>query len=364
MKKFLSHFVRIIVDILLFFKSPTDSSRQPKTLLIKDDAIGDFLVSTGALKTLTSFFSQKSEVYCLVDKKVAGLAEIFIDKEKLISVDKEKFENSVSYRFKFFKKLRCMNFQFLVASSTRSTYCDQTASRISCEKKWALVGETSRQKKRASIYTDIIEVAECPHVNLPVEAVQKEILLLEGVLGRLSNQKEYWPQIPTEKLLPISEKNYFVLLPDAGDKRRTWKKSELYIWALEKAQEKGLKCFVLSAFRDENPILLDPSFENKTGKTNLLESLSYIRSAQFAVAHETGLGHATWMIGTPLLMIMGGGYFKEFTPNAPRLNIVAKEMPCFNCHWNCIYPTQDRFPCVEQLKLEDLDKALRQLITK
>lgn len=361
MRKLISHFVRFIVDILLLSKPKVTGPAT--TLVIKDDAIGDFLVSTGVLKTLTAHFSKTSTVYLLVDKKVANLAEVFFKPENLITIDKELFESSLRYRLSFFRSLYKMNIQTFVASSTRSSYCDQVASRLTCETKWALDGKTKRQKQRSQIYSHLIETKEIksPLENLPVEALEKEILLCENVLAKKLSSTDYFPYLPKESLNPIADKNYFVLLPDAGDSRRVWNRDEFYAWALTQAKKRNLKCVVLSLHADPHPLLKNPEFDNQTGKTSLRQSLSLLNSAKFVVAHETGLGHATWMMGTPLVMIMGGGYFKEFAPQAKNLKTVFTEMPCFNCHWNCIYPVKDKFPCVEKLQIADVEKAANEV---
>lgn len=335
-------------------------------LIIKDDAIGDLLMSAGVILTLKQRAeAQGRKVYLLVDIKTAKLAELYFPKDQLLPLKKEEFEVSYSYRKSFLEKLDSLEIGELIASSTRSTYCDHIAGEIQASRKYALKGNTKRKREREHVYTDLFERPldnDVEDLRFQNNAIWKEHILLEGILGSSQDAGKSNPRIPKESLVSVPlQEDYFVFLPDAGDLKKTYSKEQLLEMCLKTAETRKIKCVVLSAFKSDEKILENPWFLNLTTKTNLVESLSYIQKARFVLSNETGLGHATWMLGAPLVFVLGGGTFRQFSPRSKTTKVVNQVLECYDCNWQCKFEHKTQFPCVGKIPPKKIQDALLEI---
>jgi len=74
------------------------------------------------------------------------------------------------------------------------------------------------------------------------------------------------------------------------------------------------------------------------------------------VGGETGLAHMACAVGTPNVVVLGGGHFGRFMPYSPLTTCAILPLLCFQCDWKCPY---DRAHCVKDLAPEVVTRAIR-----
>jgi hypothetical protein len=86
-----------------------------------------------------------------------------------------------------------------------------------------------------------------------------------------------------------------------------------------------------------------PGCKNLAGKIGLLEGVPWLRRLELLVSNDTGFAHFSTLATDKVLVILGGGTFLRFFPWPRRKNqrVVFHGMDCFDCDWQCKYPTRE-----------------------
>ncbi len=87
-------------------------------------------------------------------------------------------------------------------------------------------------------------------------------------------------------------------------------------------------------------IARDTGGQNHAGKLSFRETAVELRRYPYCVGSDTGLSHFATLICQKVLVILGGGTFRRFFPWAQALNqhIIFRGMDCFDCDWSCKHP--------------------------
>lgn len=131
------------------------------------------------------------------------------------------------------------------------------------------------------------------------------------------------------------------------------KRSQLKVVALGDEQE-----------RDSNQRNLDQigvETINLCGRTTIRQSVAILRRCRLAVGAETGLAHICCAVGTPNVILLGGGHFGRFMPYSQLTSVVCLPLNCFGCDWKCGH----RKPhCVKDVAPEVFAEAVWQTFQK
>jgi GT2 family glycosyltransferase/glycosyltransferase involved in cell wall biosynthesis/Flp pilus assembly protein TadD/predicted O-methyltransferase YrrM len=100
---------------------------------------------------------------------------------------------------------------------------------------------------------------------------------------------------------------------------------------------------------------------NLSGKTTLRETAAIIKRCRLAVGAETGLAHMACAVGTPNVILLGGGHFGRFMPYSPLTSIVCLALECYGCNWACKF---SRVHCIKDINPVVLAEAVRQTLEK
>ncbi|HTY38565.1 MAG TPA: glycosyltransferase family 9 protein, partial [Bacteroidota bacterium] len=90
---------------------------------------------------------------------------------------------------------------------------------------------------------------------------------------------------------------------------------------------------------------------NLCGKTALGQTAAILKRVRLAVGAETGLAHISCAVGTPHVIVLGGGHFGRFMPYSPLTTIACLPLDCYGCNWVCKH---ERAVCVQDLNSEVL----------
>jgi ADP-heptose:LPS heptosyltransferase len=95
---------------------------------------------------------------------------------------------------------------------------------------------------------------------------------------------------------------------------------------------------------------------NLSGATTLRQGAVILSRCRLAVGAETGLAHMACAVGTPNIIVLGGGHFGRFIPYSPLTSVVCLPLECYGCNWNCRY---ERVHCVRDVSPAVIAEALR-----
>lgn len=97
------------------------------------------------------------------------------------------------------------------------------------------------------------------------------------------------------------------------------------------------------------------------GRASLVASVLILSKAAVSVSGETAPAHIASAVGTPAVVVMGGGHYGRFLPYpAPHetgANVALTcQLPCFGCNWFCRYRLLGKraAPCVAGVSVGDV----------
>jgi len=95
---------------------------------------------------------------------------------------------------------------------------------------------------------------------------------------------------------------------------------------------------------------------NLAGTTTLRQTAVLLRRCRLAVGADSASAHIACAVGTPNVVVLGGGHFGRFFPYSPLTTVVCLPLSCFDCNWKCPYPTAY---CIKGIAPEMLAAAVR-----
>ncbi len=96
---------------------------------------------------------------------------------------------------------------------------------------------------------------------------------------------------------------------------------------------------------------------NLCGTTTILQAAALIARCKLGFGAETGSAHIATALGTPVVVLLGGGHFGRFMPYAASHSAAVLPLNCFNCNWRCPF---ERTHCVQDVDPALLARALRE----
>jgi ADP-heptose:LPS heptosyltransferase len=130
-------------------------------------------------------------------------------------------------------------------------------------------------------------------------------------------------------------------------------------------RSRGLRVLALGLKEDaqineRNLDQLDPGTGiDLSGRTTIRESAALLRRCRLAVGAETALAHIACAVGTPNVVLLGGGHFGRFMPYSPLTAAVALPLTCFGCNWHCRY---SRPHCIRDVVPAAIETAVRSVL--
>ena len=100
---------------------------------------------------------------------------------------------------------------------------------------------------------------------------------------------------------------------------------------------------------------------NLAGKTTILQAAALLKRCRLSVGAETGLAHISCAVGTPNVVLLGGGHFGRFMPYSPLTSIVCLPLDCYGCNWQCRF-SHPR--CVQDVMPRVISEAVCQALNK
>ena len=100
---------------------------------------------------------------------------------------------------------------------------------------------------------------------------------------------------------------------------------------------------------------------NLCGELTLRQTATILKRCRLAVGAETGTAHIACAVGTPNVILVGGGHFGRFMPYSRLTTVVCLPLRCYGCNWRC---SHERAHCVKDVHPEVISQAVREALAK
>jgi len=347
---------------------------QKRVLIIKSDAIGDYILFRNFIEIV-----KKSEIFndhkidLLGNKLWQDLAlqydSAFIEDFFFIIPD-DLYESplkTIKLGWQLFKK----NYQTVLQPGyARVFIADGLAGLTGAKQIIGFEGDTERinikyKTKTDQFYTQRLQMPagidfEFERSKFFFENVLKQHVTITGPIIQSKN----------------GSRHGIIIFPGTGVIKRCWDE-EKFLALIKLINQHTSQPVYLAGAPHEKDIgnflienLPPKSINNLIGKTSLPQLVELIGSAALIIANETSAIHIAAASQTKAVCILGGGHFGRFAPYPEhiqsRLVYVYEKMECYHCNWNCKYQTGENepYPCISNVGLEKVWQAVRQLLTE
>jgi ADP-heptose:LPS heptosyltransferase len=349
-----------------------------RVLLVRLDAIGDYVLWSSYAAALRSRFPQgRWHVTLMGNELWSGLARDSGLFDAVWSLSRRRFVLDPIYRFRVLRHLSRAGFEVAIHPTHARDFlwgdsvihCCGAHTRIGWEGDAYLLVPPQRWLSDRW-YSRLVPGRRGPR---PVLERNAEFLRGLGVEPpRQLRPLRLTAAVPQE----LASRPYFLLAPGASKDIRQWP-VENFAEVGRRLRERTAWACVICGGPADRPLglaLVSSSIGNVvdlTGRTSLAELVALIGGARFLLTNESGPVHIAALMGTPALVVAGGGHFGQFVPypsdqvDATCLpQTVTRRMSCFGCDWNCIYPLAKHqpAPCIGDVTCDDVwDVICRQL---
>lgn len=349
--------------------------KENSILLIRTDAIGDFVMWLSAARELRKLYAHKNLVL-ICNHIYADLAREQSCFDEVIELDRKAFIRKPIYRFNLLSMIRKRNFIRVIhpVFSREFLYGDSIIRTCGTKERIGSTGDISNssqyEKKIANRwYTKLISIDSGTKMELKrneefIRGLDESRINYTAAVPRLEYaRKTDWKKFLTKNYI---KNGYFIIFPGASWPGKFWptekfadiskKISKHFNWIPVICGGPGDKELALKIKNIYTTEILD-----LTGQTSLPELSALIKNSNILISNDTSAVHMASALNSPCIVLLGGGHFGRFYPyqiNKQYLSnqtllpeIIHLGMDCFNCDWDCIYPIHEPYPCIGNIEV-------------
>jgi ADP-heptose:LPS heptosyltransferase len=372
---------RDLLDDLVPLTAPFQSRRK-LVLIVRLDAIGDFVLWLDAARTLVSHYhAQGYRVVLLGDQIWASWADEMRLADEVWGLDVERFVQSLAYRWHWSKRIRKAGFSVAIQPTfsfpRRFLLGDSVVRASGAPVRIGSVGDDISgqfKQKKHCLYTQLIPAADGHMMEIKRNAEFMRGLGFNDFKARL-------PIIPPSLAMQpdkLPPRPYAAIFPGAGWDGREWQAAK-FAEIGRRLASRGLSVVLAGGKADREPAdefikELQGEVIDLVGKTSLSGLAEVLRSAKVVITNETSALHIGVAVGVPVVSILGGGHYGRFAPYdvevadeaQPVPLVITHSMPCFGCNWVCVYARGQHEPvkCIYDVSVEDVWCAVEKSISR
>ena len=346
--------------------------RRHGVLVVRMDGIGDMVMFRRALGHYPQVLGvEAGEITVLGCHSWKGLVDPVFAGLRVVTIDEHAFEKKWLYRLRIalwvrrqgFRMALCDMFMRKTMTADTLVWHSRAPERIVCQP-----FVTARTQAEYAWYlaraTRVIDTGPYPtHEGL------RHFTFLSALAGR--DIPAEVPAIPWRDQPPPLPAGgpYVVMNFGSNEPGRRWP-FEHFLAVARRCLEAGLRVVFVGAAQEAfaKPAIaaLDHSGAIDTiGTLKLAQLLDVLKHAACVVSNDTGPGHLALGMGTPTVLLAGGGHFGSFVPypesiRPPGSTFLFIPMDCYHCLWVCPKRTSrtQSFPCVAAIKPEQVWEAV------
>ncbi len=345
--------------------------------VVRMDGIGDMVLFRRTLDHYAGAFGvDRSDITVIGCRSWGGIADTVFAGYRVRVIDEHAFERKPFYRFREALWLRRQRFAVAVSDMffRKALTVDSLIWLSGAPRRVVSLPYISRATQSEFTYylrrVDRI-VDTGPY---PVHEIVRHFRFVSEIAGRTIPPES--PHIPwRDAPPPVAEgRPYVVLNFGSNEPGRRWPFTN-YLDLARRLLAQGFRVAFTGgsaerAYRPELRRSLNrPGVIDLIERTSLPGLLDLMRHAAAVVSNDTGPAHLGVALGTPTVVIVGGGHFGSFVPYPPEASpaharFVHHAMECYHCFWRC-HRRSDRgasFPCVAAVTADDVWDALSGLL--
>jgi ADP-heptose:LPS heptosyltransferase len=307
------------------FIIPSKNIKQNTLLLIRLDAIGDYVLFRNCIEILKNSKKYKNYKITLIGniawKNLAEkLDSQFID--EFIWIDNKKFNKNLIYRYKKLKEITSKGYEILIHPTYSREFFvgDNVVKVVNVKEKIGSIGDLSNIKKWQKNISDKYYTKLIPTKNEIMFEFYRNKEFFENLLGEKINLQKPFIKLKSKKLDFNLPENYAILFIGASAKFRKWNiKNFVQIgkFLRETYKYNIVLCGGPSDKEDATIFKKYANYEyiDLVGKTSLIDFLYVIYNGNLIIANETSAPHfAVALEMTNIFVIYNGNHFGRFTP--------------------------------------------------
>ena len=381
----LKPFVIIIKSILYYFfdslalcSTPSPQKTQLEVvLLIRQDAIGDFVMWLDTAKEYRKLYPPDKYKIVLVGNKIwCDLAKKLPLWDEVLPVNVKAFKTLSLYRWNILREVRNFGAKIAIQPTfSREFYHGDSLIRASYAlRKVSSVGDMSNRNWLKKTIADGWHTELIPTSTKIMTELERNAEFFQGL--SLKPYQANYPKLKFPRTTTTNwwEREYYVLFPGVSTALRQW----------------PVECFAEIADRIYNQTGLTGILDGAPSDKPLAESIQSISSAslewagtlleelpqllkytRFMVSGETSAVYIAAAVETPVVCVLGGAYFGRFLPYPELtgqkfvLETVSYPMSCYGCNAKCVYPlqTNESAPCVSNISVDAVWEKVVPLLT-
>ena len=340
-------------------------AQQPKhIILVRTDSIGDALLSMGTLESLRAKFP-RAKITALCQGHLAELYEACPFNDNIITFNKKSAYDNESYRREIIERLRSVKAD-LVLNPVYSRELITDIFALGCEGGRTITFEGNSDNIPDEIrlsnnrrYTSAVSIADEKSTEL--ERNRNFISFVTGAeTPRL--EPEIWI---TEEDLRFAD-DFFTSGGWQPERTIAFAPAAQWDYKLYDRYSEALRGFgdynllVIGGtdtiqLGEEARMKFPGESVNLAGKTTIRQTAALISRCRLYVGADTAGAHIACAVGTPNVILLGGGHFGRFFPYSPLTAAVCLPLECCGCNWKCRY---ERAHCIRDIAPETIALAI------
>jgi ADP-heptose:LPS heptosyltransferase len=349
-----------------------------RILMIRLDAIGDFVLWLPAAKATVSFYREQGKtVVLLANAAWATWAKELGMFDDVIALDRRKFDSDLLYRYQIEYRVGVLGCSIAIQPtySREWLFGDAIIRTCGAQERIGSAGDTSNsplwQMRIADRwYTRLISANPVPYMELVRNAEFVRGLGKVDFLATLPDLHKISGLQVNEAFIAATagDLRYYALFPGASWNNKRWPIASFAQVAARIYRQTGWRGVVCGGPTDVELAeklcnQSDAPLLNWAGRTDLMQLASILSEAQMLVTNDTVATHIAAACGVPTVCILGGGHYGRFMPyqveqidSRPLPRAITHRMPCFGCNWHCIYgdPDPHPMPCIDQITVSQV----------
>lgn len=366
-----------LLDSVCFLFLPASTPRSKFVLVVRLDAIGDFVLWTSAAKELRTLYpSGEWRLILVANQAWYSLAEELGIFDEVWPIDLQPLCKNLVYRFRVLCRVRRAGFQIAIhpTYSREMLRGDALIRASGADQRIGSQGDFCRLEPWLKPLADLCYTRLVPAAAKPMTELERNAEFIAGLGGAAKLELPSLHFISS--LLPsvLDGIPYFVLFPGASWTGRQWPATRFAELAARVGRQTGWTAVICGGGGDTAiaqriqtsagiPVI------NLAGKTDLKRLLAILAASRLVITNETSAAHIAPAVGTPTVCLLGGGHYGRFLPysltdDLPNMAVVNEPMECYGCNWRCIYLVApgDAVPCVAQIGVEAVWQAVCKLL--
>jgi len=345
-------------------------------LVIRLDAIGDFIIWLDAAKELRRMYPNK-KITLLANGAWADLARCFNYWDEVIPVSLKDLINKPLYRWKMLRQVRSAGYDIVIQTQFSRVFLagDSIVRASGARERIGSGGDMANIKSWQKRISDRWHTWLLPASKNSMMELERNAEFMSALSGKsVEPALSFIPKLLDLPQFLVPGKNFFIVFPGASTKIRQWPVTK-FVEAIGAISESYDLLPVLCGAPSEKDLCMEVAAKagasciDYSGKTTLPELVEVIRNARLLVGNDTSAVHIAAAVGTPSVCILGGGHYGRFMPYPESLSgakpiPVIHPMDCFNCNWRCVQTKnrEEPYPCVASVSVERVVESVNEIM--